>query len=87
MYYYSYYKVTFTLKVTNSKRKTLSFTTKENKMKYEIEKFEEKLCRYREPCDSSFSSFQTTSHFPQKFANQWFFFQFSLSYSTKKAFF
>lgn len=58
MYDYSYYRINFTLKVTNSKGKTLSFTTKEKKMKCEMEKFEEKLSRCREPRDSSFSSFQ-----------------------------
>lgn len=41
MYSYSYYRITFALKFTNSNPKS--------NLKCEMEKFEEKLCRYREP--------------------------------------
>lgn len=89
MYDYSYYRINFTLKVTNSKGKTLSFTTKEKKMKCEMWNGEVwgKIVQMQGATWFLFLLLSEISHFLQKFANHWFCFQFSLSYSTKKAFF
>lgn len=87
--YYSYYRITFTLRVMNSKEKTLSFARKENKMKSEMWNggVWRKMVQIQEATRFLFPLISDTFNFLQKFANWWFCFQFSVSHSTKKPFF